>query len=262
LIELLVVVAIIAILAALLLPALSKARESGKSAACLSNLRQVFLAANLYAGDNKQTYPGIFMPDAAVIAWTGEWVSWSYYLGVTLRYLPDIEVFRCPSSPRQNIYGFESADAFRNAIVQQQQYWVATCTYAMLRHADNNGDSLNPAYPSPTPRTDLFYRSETTLGAPASWPMFADGIGPKPHFSTDTQYYQVPGIEPATLPYPAGSPHFVHLRHNGTANIVFADGHVERFTKSALLQKVRAAGQGGDMAGRLSADAVYPYYPY
>jgi prepilin-type N-terminal cleavage/methylation domain-containing protein/prepilin-type processing-associated H-X9-DG protein len=57
LIELLVVIAVIAILAALLLPALRMAKEKGRVASCTNNLRQIWLGAELYAGDWNDVLP-------------------------------------------------------------------------------------------------------------------------------------------------------------------------------------------------------------
>ncbi len=74
LIELLVTVAIIAILASLLLPALARAKDAGKRAVCTSNVKQLAIAMQMYLNDNDDYFPaanhvGDFQNE--------EWLRWN-----------------------------------------------------------------------------------------------------------------------------------------------------------------------------------------
>jgi prepilin-type N-terminal cleavage/methylation domain-containing protein len=103
LIELLVVIAIIAILAALLLPALSRAKQKAAQVRCMSNLKQIGVAVVLYTMENNDTYPGwasrLFSVQAA------DWVYWRTNDAahpfeqspvVLLMRSADATLFRCP----------------------------------------------------------------------------------------------------------------------------------------------------------------------
>jgi len=57
LIELLVVIAVIALLAGLLMPVLGRAREQGRRAACMGNVRQFIIGTQVYAGDHGERLP-------------------------------------------------------------------------------------------------------------------------------------------------------------------------------------------------------------
>jgi prepilin-type N-terminal cleavage/methylation domain-containing protein/prepilin-type processing-associated H-X9-DG protein len=63
LVELLVVIAVIAILAALIFPVFARVRESGRAISCLSNMRQIGVAVTLYVADYDDTFPMNRLPD-------------------------------------------------------------------------------------------------------------------------------------------------------------------------------------------------------
>ena len=109
LVELLVVIGIIALLIAILLPALNAAREQANVTTCLSNLRQIGLAIDLYAVNNKGIMPNILERSLAGVAANpangleggGRGRTWA---GIVRDFCKvPLNVFRCPTDNRMDL---------------------------------------------------------------------------------------------------------------------------------------------------------------
>ncbi len=126
LIELLVVIAIIAILAAILFPVFARARIQAQKSVCLSNIKQLGLAALMYCQDYDETFPAASpwpgVPPKRPI-WGQNWVKWPNapcFRDTVESYVNNNNVWKCPlhyGAARDEWEGTPTIEALRNS------YW-------------------------------------------------------------------------------------------------------------------------------------------
>ena len=195
LVELLVVIGIIALLIAILLPALRKAKDMAQRTVCGSQMRQLTAAWMIYANDNKGTMVSC---DTAKYGWVtdlgaGQTIEQTIKNGALYKYLNSIKVYKCPT----------------------EQTTTRLCTYSLNNYLGTRSPGVWSDWYEIMKLSSIRRTSETIV--------FIE--------ENDSRGYNMGGFVewyPLTVT-PGQWVDYVAGWHLGGANFSFADGHVENW---------------------------------
>jgi len=194
--ELLVVMTIIVILAAMLMPALQQAREKSRQAVCMGNLRQIGMNMTMFCGEHNDYFPPYFC--------SGTWGGGRYEMNGSSTWYSQIiknvsenkpSILKCPSNPDHTSWHFPYSQYAYNLY---------------LNRAEAAGG--------------LELRLDTTVRPSSALVIVADAYG-----GVYFNKYNIPeGFEnPANGADSIGDGRGIGYWHSNGANLLYADGHVE-----------------------------------
>ena len=207
LIELLVVIAIIAILASMLLPALNQARERGKAANCISNLKGCGQAAMLYANDNKEYLPLMILrtpPSWSHYSWADHMIYYGYLQKGSSAMI-------CPSWEGSNPKSDTAINECYGAIGDVNCYLKTHSAFVSEKGTGISGNARCLNLRRVKKATSTFYLADT-LDTATQRQISMFGLG-----NSGTQH--------------------AHARHQDRIHSVFLDGHAEALQMEAWVEK-------------------------
>jgi prepilin-type N-terminal cleavage/methylation domain-containing protein len=238
LIELLVVIAIIALLAAMLIPALSSAKQTAKSSQCLSHLKALGMDSQMYSNDfNDHMFPAyVNITNQTKLWWGTMLTNWGRNMSGTGVFLAAVKhnklwdsnskyMIRCPAQPNNTYgtkYGYRSStyyvDYGMNTHVRRYDitYWSQ-----MVKRKDfKQSPGLRMQFTDVDPAKNGFFRlmNKNTLSSiQFSW------------------------------------------RHGKSINASFEDGHTEKIMRSKLRPGPKASMYGPNLQGTTSSTVRWPF---
>jgi prepilin-type N-terminal cleavage/methylation domain-containing protein/prepilin-type processing-associated H-X9-DG protein len=239
LIELMVVMAVVGVLAAIIFPTFTAARERARMANCASNMRQLGMAFTQYAQDHNDRFPGAWdggfgagkeggwiyysqfgMPTEWKTADDSQKASFDVTRGVLYPYVKSAEVYICPSDGYGPKLGPTGLSYAANACISRQK-----------RDATGNRD-LNVFQPG---------KKINIIKNPSNFMLLAEEAQPGSagnneildNSSTDDGYYNLPRKVPAE----SSHTNYLALRHSEGGNVAFVDGHVKWYKREEVLKQ-------------------------